>query len=467
MNQLFFLLPMKPLITQFLKPLWKAIMTHDSSAKRKLFWLLLPVFIGIIIFIIFKSSQLPPQLSESGETARTVRTLQIHKTDFVPIVQGYGVVQPAQVWKAVAEVSGRIIKMHPRLENGEIIEQGETLFQIDPVDYELNLAQAKSQLAELKVQQSNAQASLKIEKKNLALAKKEYTRLQKLVKKGSVSQSNVDSAERTVLGSNALVQNLHNTLALLPTQKNLQLAKITQAERDLSSAMVIAPFNLRVSSMTIEADQYVSKGQHMFSGDSIDRVEIIAQVAVSSLKNLFIDHPGIPRDINFISNNLPGFTGFKPTVKLDMGNDQTARWDAAFVRFTDSVDSQTRTMGIVVAVENPMQKIIPGKRPPLSKGMFVEVAIAGRMQTDKIVIPRSSLHNGSAYVVDAQNRLDIRQVHKLYDQQDKSIIGEGLNDGEHLVLTDLIPAVQGMLLKPMSSRTMPQTRTGSKQPTED
>jgi len=434
-------------------PLWNATMTNDSISRKKLFWLLPPVLIGIVIFIIFKTGQQPPQLSESGEIARSVRTIQIHKTDFVPIAQGYGVVQPAQVWKAIAEVSGRIIEMHPRLENGEIIEQGETLFQIDPVDYELNLAQARAQLAELDVQQANTEASLKIEKQNLALAKKEYTRLQKLSKKGSVSQSNVDSAERTVHSSNALVQNLHNTLALLPTQRNLQLAKITQAERDLSSAMVIAPFNLRVSSMSIEADQYVSKGQHMFSGDSINRVEIIAQMAIPSLKNLFIDHPDTPKEVNFFAHNLSSFTGFKPTITLDIGNKQSASWDATFVRFTDGVDSQTRTMGVVVAVENPMQNIIPGKRPPLSKDMFVEVSIAGLTQTDKIVIPRSSLHNGKAYIMDEQNRLNIRTVQKHYDQQDKSIISEGLNDGDQLVLTDLIPAVQGMLLKPMALKS--------------
>jgi RND family efflux transporter MFP subunit len=423
-------------------------MTHDSFSRKRSLWLIPPVVIGIVIFIAFKSVQQPPQPSEVGEIARSVRTLQIHKTDFVPIAQGYGLVQPAQVWKAIAEVSGRIIEMHPRLENGEVIEQGETLFQIDPVDYELNLAQAKSHLAELDVQQANTEASLKIEKKNLALAKKEHARLQKLAKKGSISQSNVDSAERTMHSSSALVQNLNNSLALLPTQRNLQLAKITQSERDLASATVIAPFNLRVSSMSIEADQYVTKGQHMFSGDSVNRVEIIAQIALSSLKNLFIDHPDTPKEINFFANNLSSFTGFKPTITLDMGQGQTASWQATFIRFTDGVDTQTRTIGVVVAVDNPMQKIIPGVRPPLTKGMFVEVAIAGHTQTDKIVIPRSALRNGKVYILDAQNRLQIRTVNKLYDQQDKSIIGEGLDDGEQLVLTDLIPAIQGMLLKP-------------------
>ena len=422
-------------------------MTLGSLSRKKPLWLLPPIVIGIVIFIAFKSGQQPPQPSDTGEIARSVRTLQIHKTDFVPIAQGYGVVQPAQVWKSIAEVSGRIIEMHKRLENGEIIEQGETLFQIDPVDYELNLAQAKSQLAELDVQQSNTKASLKIEKQNLALAKKEHSRLKKLAKKGSVSQSNVDSAERTMHSSNALVQNLNNSLALLPTQRNLQIAKITQAERDLSSARVIAPFNLRVSSMSIEADQYVTKGQHMFSGDSVNRVEIIAQIAISSLKNLFIDHPDTPREANFFARNLSSYTGFNPTITLDMGQGQTARWQATFIRFTDGVDTQTRTIGVVVAVDAPMEKVIPGSRPPLTKGMFVEVSIAGHTQTDKIVIPRSSLRNGKVYVLDAQNRLQIRPVQKLYDQQDKSIIGGGLSDGERLVLTDLIPAIQGMLLK--------------------
>ncbi len=204
--------------------------------------------------------------------------------------------------------------------------------------------------------------------------------------------------------------------------------------------------------MSIEADQYVTKGQHMFSGDSVNRVEIIAQIAISSLKNLFIDRPDTPKEINFFAQNLSSFTGFKPTITLDMGLGQTASWQATFIRFTDGVDTQTRTIGVVVAVEDPMQKTIPGVRPPLTKGMFVEVAIAGHTQTDKIVIPRSALRNGKVYVIDAQDRLQIRTVKKLYDQQDKSIIGEGLNDGEQLVLTDLIPAIQGMLLKAINDQ---------------
>ena len=426
-------------------------MTDKNASLGKMLWILPPILIGIVVLVMMKSGKNPPQLTQAKEPVRTVRILEIRKTDFVPVAQGYGEVQPAQTWKAIAQVSGRIISVHRRLNNGEIIEQGELLFQIDPVDYELNLAQAETQLAELDVQQTNTQSSLKIEQKNLALAQKEYQRLQQLVKKGSVSQSSADAAERAMLTSSAQVQNLKNSLSLIPSQKKLQQAKITQARRDLANTEISAPFNMRVSGLAIEADQFVSTGQVLFSGDSVDRVEIIAQVAMSSLKNLFAGRPQISTDIQDISSNMSAITGFRPTVKLDMGNQQFATWEARFVRFSDSVDSQTRTMGIVVAVDHPLQKIIPGTRPPLSKGMFVEVSIAGHTQLNSIVVPRSALRNGKVYLLDKQNRLDIRPVSRLYDQQDHSIIEKGLSEGDKLVLTDLVPAVEGMLLRPVSN----------------
>ena len=430
-------------------------MTQQRPSRMKILWILPPIFIGIAGVMLMQSGKQPPQLADAGEPVRSVRYQTIRPTDFTPVALGYGEVQPAQVWQAVAQVSGRVIETHPRLDNGELIQQGEVLLKIDPVDYELNLVQAQTQLAELEVQQQNTQRSLEIEQRNLALARKEFERLQRLAKAGSVSQSSADTAERTMLTSTAQVQNLKNSLSLIPTQKRLQQARITQAERDLQNTVVSAPFNLKVTGLTIESDQYVSKGQTMFSGDSVDEVEIVAQVPISSLKNLFDGNASIPGDIQGITSNLTALTGFDPTVRLDMGSGQFATWSARFVRFADAVDSQTRTIGVVVAVDNPLQRTIPGKRPPLQRGMFVEVSIAGRVQPDSIVVPRTALHRGRAYVIDADNRLEIRGVTRKYDQQDLSIISQGLTDGERLVLTDLVPAVQGMLLNPIASGEQP------------
>jgi multidrug efflux pump subunit AcrA (membrane-fusion protein) len=175
---------------------------------------------------------------------------------------------------------------------------------------------------------------------------------------------------------------------------------------------------------------------------------------MADLRTLFIGRPNLPSDILSITSNLAEFTGFKPTVRMDIGDGLTAEWAAEFVRISDSVDPQTRTMGIVVAVDRPMQKAIPGLRPPLSKGMFVQVSIAGRMQPDRIVIPRSVIRSGKIYIVNSENRLEIRPVKRLYNQQQVAIIGEGLQSGEIIVVSDIVPAVDGMLLKSVVDETL-------------
>jgi len=421
-------------------------MDTTSTSKWRRLWIVPPIVIGIAIFLIMAGGKQSPEKAERGEPTRFVRIIEVATTNFTPVAEGYGSVQPAKVWAAVSQVSGRVINMHPRLRNGGIITAGSELIRIDPDDYALKLTQAKNELAELNVQGDNAAASLEIEKRNLALAEKEFARKNKLANQGTVSKSSADETERSMLSSRTLVQNLQNTLSLLPIQRKLLESKITQAERDLADTRISAPFNMRVAGLAVEQQQFVSAGQTLFSGDSLERVEITARIAASSLKKLFIHQPAFPTDINLLNNSLASITGFKPTVKLDIGGDQLAEWEAEFVRISDSVDAQTQTIGIVVAVDKPMEKIIPGVRPPLSKGMFVQVSIAGHPQADSVVIPRSVIHNNKIYLVDDESRLQSRRITKLYDQQQFSVIDGSLKVGDKIVVSDLAPAVDGMLL---------------------
>ena len=47
------------------------------------------------------------------------------------------------------------------------------------------------------------------------------------------------------------------------------------------------------------------------------------------------------------------------------------------MRFSDQVDPHTRTIGVVIGVDRPLEKAIPGQRPRCPKGMFVQVVING------------------------------------------------------------------------------------------
>lgn len=420
-------------------------MRQDGRGHWRALWVLPPILVGILAVLLMAGGRQPPAKAESGEASHRVRTVEVRAVDLVPQAEGYGEVRPEKVWAAVAQVAGRITEVHPHLRDGEILPTGTPLLRIDPVDYELKLAQARAELAELDVQEQNAKASLAIDQRNLRLAEREKQRIDELSRKGTASNSDVDNAERAVLSARTAVQNTQNTLALLPTQRRLLEARLKQAERDLANTAVSAPFNLRIADLAVEQDQYVGIGQTLFSGDAVDRVEIVAQMAMASLRNLFLGRDGPIPTVAEMETELPRFTGFRPLVRMDLGN-QVAEWEAEFVRFSDQVDPQTRTIGVVIAVDRPLHKAIPGRRPPLSKGMFVDVIIRGHTQADRLVVPRSAIRGGKAYVVGEDRRLQVRPVEVLFNQGPVSIVAEGVKPGEQVVVSDLVPAVAGMLL---------------------
>ena len=405
-----------------------------------------PVVIGVLVLMFMAAGKEPPAKSERGEPKRTVRVIEVPMVELVAEAEGYGQVQPARVWTAVSQVAGRVTYIHPRLRDGEILPEGTELVHIDPKDYELALAQAQAELAELDAQEKNARASLKIEKRNQALAKKELERINSLVTKGTASQSKADETERAMLAYSASVQNLQNTLALVPSQRSVLEAKLALAERNLGHTVITAPYDMRVAKLNVEADQYVPVGQSLFEGDAVDRVEIKAQVAMSSLRRLFIGRQNMQIDIHSLSEEFAELIALEPVVRLDMGN-PVAEWQAEFVRFSDTVDPETRTMGVVVAVDRPFEKVIPGYKPPLSKGMFVNVIMRGRNATQRLLVPRSAVRANTVYVADQDDRLRRRPVKILFSQGDISVIEQGLEAGERVVVTDLVPAVDGMLLQ--------------------
>lgn len=422
-------------------------MSSRPPSRWRALWVLPPLALGILVVVMMASGRQPPARTAAVEISHPVRVVEVRAVDLVPQAEAYGEVQPEKVWAAVAQVAGRIVEVHPQLRDGEILPTDTVLLRIDPVDYELQLAQVRAELAELDVQEKNTRASLAIDARNLSLAEREQQRIANLAAKGTTSQSDVDTAERAMLSARTAMQNNENALALLPTRRRLLEARLAQAERDLANTTLRAPFNLRVADLAVERDQYVGIGQTLFRGDSIDRVEIVAQVAMSSLRNLFAGTSQPMPSISELPYRLPDFTGFRPLVRMDMGN-QVAEWEAEFVRFSDRVDPQTRTIGVVVAVDRPLEKTVPGQRPPLSKGMFAQVLIRGRTQPQRLVVPRSALRQGKLYLVDGEQRLAVRPATILFSQGPLSVIAEGVHAGDRVVLSDLVPAVEGMLLDP-------------------
>jgi RND family efflux transporter MFP subunit len=434
--------------------------TMEITLKHKL--LIIPaIIVGVAIFVLLVKNRAQPEKKPLAETARAVRIIEVPQISVTPTLTGTGTVRPSQVWNGVAQVSGKIVEMNPQLKKGAVIQAGETLLKIDPSDYELAIEQAKTsieatqaQIAESKVKENNSRASLKIEEEALSIAREELERKRKLVKQGTVTRSDVEKEERNVLAQQQSVQTLTNTINLIPAERRrLQAdidrlnAQLKEAELNLERTTITMPFNGRIAESNVEIKQYVRQGEILVVADGIEKAEVEVDLPMDRITGLIQSDRVVNVD-EVRTRGVGEVLGLSATVMLRR-NDNITRWDRKIVRTSDTLDTRTRTVGFIIEVDNPYKNVQPGIRPPLIKGMFVEVEIRGTSSPGKLVIPRSALNDHHVYVVNNENRLERRMVTVQLRGADYVVVQEGLTAAERIVISDLSPAIDGMLLNPV------------------
>lgn len=435
--------------------------SRPRSAKRwRIVLVAPPVIIGIALLVFVIRSSEEPVRAPLGERASAVRVIDVPRVDLVPRALDYGYVQPGRVWEAVAEVAGRIVEKHPRLKPGELIAAGTVILRIDPTDYQLSVQRnearirgAEAEIAELEVREANTRRALEIEERSLVLAETDLRRRRTLLDRGSISQASVDEAERTVLTRRQAVQGLRNELALIPADQEVLLAnldlsraELAQARSNLERTAVAVPFDGRVAAVNVETAQYATVGKILAVVDGLDTAEVAAQIPLDRMRRLI--EAAEMSDVQLTAESAVSLfqrLGLEAVVRLTSG-DFTVQWPARFARIRETVDPRTRTIGVVVAVDEPYKQARPGERPPLAKNMYVEVELRGRTQPGRVVVPRSALQNGTVYVVGSGSRLERRTVAVGMRQSDFVVITSGLEAGEQVVVSDLVPAIDGMLL---------------------
>jgi multidrug efflux system membrane fusion protein len=439
--------------------------SNPGKAIWKRLLIIVPILIGVAFVAYNVRNRAEPERSGAGEAARKVRIITVPKTDVVPRALGFGTVTPGTVWEAVAEVQGKVIEIHKQLKSGAILPKGTILLRIDPTDYalalrsvEADIAVIKAQLAELAGRRGNTRASLAIENRLLEIARRELDRKRQLVRSRVASAAAVDTEERNLLSRQQSIQTLRNILNLLPSEKqklDAQLAsariRIANAGRDLERTVITLPFDARIAKVNVENAQFAKSGQTLAIADSIDISEISAQLPIDKMFQLLdparIAGVTAQRAMGEIENIL----GLTPIIRLKSG-DLVSTWQGRVARIADRVDPSTRTIGVIVAVDNPYAITANDPRPPLAKNMYVEVELRGRPRLAETIVPRSAIHDGKVFVVGADNRLEIRAVKLRLSLGGVALIESGLKAGERIVISDLIPAIGGMLLDPAADR---------------
>lgn len=417
--------------------------------------------IGIVILILNIALKPKLAITAAGNKARVVDVMTIKLSDVAPQITGFGQVRPKQQWSAIAEVTGEILFKAPELAKGEFIQAGTELLRIDPLKYELALAQAEAdlnsnqlQLAKLKQEQKNLAKNLEIEKSRLSLQQKENKRLTKLTKQKMLPQSDLDTQRVQLLTQEKLVQEIEQQLALFNNEKSVAIAKINlskasvaEANRSIAKTVIKAPRNIKVAQVDVEQNQVVNLNQVMLIGHALEVMEVEAQIAIHDMHTLVSSLHKC--DDCAITPKLLHNIG--ATIELSSGS-MTETWRAKVSRISETIDLNQATVGVILEISQDPRKIRPG-RPPLLNGMFIQARLSGQA-SPQFSVPEKALHTNRIYIMDSENQLKIVPVTVLYRNQEKTVIQVNkalasaavIREGDRLVLNDLLPAIEGMSL---------------------
>lgn len=419
------------------------------------------VALGVGFLGYMVATKTPPERKALAERAVGVRVIVAAERSVSPMVIGFGLASPARTYEAIAQVGGTVEYVNPDLEKGAILPAGSVLLRLSPADYDLAIAQAlaniravEAVLTELEVSEKNQISALIIEKEARALKVADLARVEKLFTRGAVSQNSLDDARALLLAQRQKVQAIENTLALLPTQREVQLqqtavyqALLETAKLNLSRTELTLPFAARVASVSVEAGQYLSVGKTSAVLDGIDAAEVVAQVSVAELLVLLQSarpeagtFAGDPTTMTQKLHEL----ALSAEVQLLLGDD-IVRWPAVVDRISDIIDQKTGTVGVILQVTTAYSGVEPGKRPPLAKGMFVRAVLSAKPVTG-IVVPRSALRSGQLLIAGDDNRLTLMPVTPFLVQDGIALITEGLEQGQQVVVSDVSPVISGLLL---------------------
>jgi hypothetical protein len=429
-----------------------------SLSRKLLFFPMLTIGIFILFMAINSRDNLPTK--PATDRSRLVETFELESSLVAPKVIGFGTVKPKLEWKAISEVTGKVLYRHSRLDKGQIIEAGTEIIRIDPLDYELRLAQAQTdlsssqtQLAKLIQENANLQGTLKIEKSRLTLSENERNRKQNLFSKGLASQSEIDQLDQSLLSQKKLVQDIENQIALFPEEKKVSEAmvkinqsKVNEAENTLKRTSIVLPKTMRIASVDIEKDQVVNMQQVMIVAHSIDEMEVEAQLSIHDLQVLSNSVIG---SSSISSSVIPALDKMSATIHLSSGR-LSASWPAKVARLSESVDASQATAGVILEIDQSIASNTENQ-PLLVNGMFIRADIEGQNRAG-FQIPERALHGDKVYVMSQDNTLDIREVAVQYRRDGLVIIAGDVMEGDKLILNDLLPAVEGMLLRDIDNR---------------
>ncbi len=434
------------------------------------------IVIAAIAFVVFQvKNKAPVEHLEVSYPVKAVEVITVQKLPFRARAIAFGNVEPAVTVKAKSEVSGNIVYMHPDLRKGSSIPKDTVVMKIEPTLFEFSLSQSqaglegsRSSLAQLEAEEQSTILALAIAKDNLRVGRQELERTKALQEKNLVARSSYDKEFQKVLSLRQQVQDIEGKIASFISRKAATQAQILQSRSQveqnidtLGRTEIRLPFDARIGVVSVEKGEFTPAGAVLFEALGMQAVEINAQLPLQQFRPLITGLSDADKgnsaglDLQDSVNLQTALSNMKleARVRLVGASDDSNLWAGKLIRLSESIDPIRDTLGMVVKVEKPYQGIIPGKKPPLLKGMYTSVEFLSPLRP-ALVLPRKAVHQGRVYMVSEDNTLLIQPIDVHVTQGNLVVLDaqSGLDlVGKRIIVSEVVPVVEGMHLKPLDS----------------
>ncbi|NIA16861.1 MAG: efflux RND transporter periplasmic adaptor subunit [Planctomycetes bacterium] len=360
------------------------------------------ILLGLVITVTMVKFKRQPKQVRGDNPAPLVKVIQLKKQDVQMIVSGLGTVIPKVQVEISSQVSGKVVSINPRLENGGFIRADEDLLQIDPRDYELAVRQIEAVVAE-------AAVKLDMEKAEADVAIDEWQQLHPGTKPDS-----------------ALVfrgPQIRQAEAQLASAK----AKLAVAQLNLDRTVLSLPVDVRIISKKVNLGQYITAGTNIGTAYGIDAVEIEVPLKDEDLAWFDITDGNVAAE-----------------VKAEFAG-KNRIWKGFAKRTTGQVDISSRLVSVVIEVNEPFKH--SENSVPLIPGMFTEVFIRGNILKDAVLVPRDAIRGRDKVWVFDNGKLHIGTLKILRSDRDYAYTVDSLRDGDRIIISPLNAVTEGMSVR--------------------
>jgi membrane fusion protein, multidrug efflux system len=353
--------------------------------------------------------------NKKGGGAISVETAVASRSDVPVYLEGLGTVQAFYTVTVTARVDGELQKVG--FVEGQTVKKGDLIAQIDPRPFKAALDQAIATHAKDVAQ--------------LASAKADLDRYELLAPQNLTSKQTLDSQ--------------HALVAQLEAQIKGDQANIDNARTQLSYTTITSPIQGKTGIRRVDP------------GNNVHATDTNGIVVVTQVQPIACIFTLPEEDLPILNKALEAGSVAVAAVSRDGKTDL----DQGTIALVDNqIDQSTGTIRVKATFPNPHNALWPGE--------FINARVLVRTEHNALTVPSAAIQRGPngmfAYVVKADSTVEARLLKVGNENNDLTVITDGLKDGEQVVLSNQYRLAPGERVRSVGPTPTTNARSGEAKP---